>query len=194
MTEAGIWLSRKQRRTFHQPRLRREAYGELVQIDGSEHRWFEDRGAIRVRCWCSSTMRPAELMQLRFVRSESAFSYFEALELYLQDHGAPVAFYSDKHSVFRVAKKDAKGGQGMTQFGRALCELNIEILCANSSQAKGRVERMNRTLQDRLIKALRLAGIDNMKAGNAFLSSFMEAVTMRDFQSSLPDPMICTGR
>ncbi|MDQ0322456.1 hypothetical protein QO002_004662 [Pararhizobium capsulatum DSM 1112] len=88
---------------------------------------------------------------------------------------------------------DAKGGQGMTQFGRALCELNIEILCANSSQAKGRVERMNRTLQDRLVKALRLAGIDNMKAGNAFLSSSW-TVTMRDFQSSLPDPMICTGR
>jgi hypothetical protein len=64
-----------------------------------------------------------KLMQLRFVRSESAFSYFEALELYLKNHGAPVAFYSDKHSVFRVAKKDAKGGQGMTQFGRALSEL-----------------------------------------------------------------------
>ena len=64
---------------------------------------------------------------MRFVRSESTFSYFEALELYLKDHGAPIAFYSDKHSVFRVAKKDAKGGQGMTQFGRALCDLNIEI-------------------------------------------------------------------
>ena len=86
----------------------------------------------------------------------------------------PVAFYSDKHSVFRVAKKEAKGGQGMTQFGRALCELNIEILCANSSQAKGRVERMNRTLQDRLVKELRLAGISNIEAGNAFLPGFME--------------------
>jgi hypothetical protein len=120
-----------------------------------------------------------KLMQLRFVRSESAFSYFEALDLYLRNHGAPVAFYSDKHSVFRVAKKDAKGGQGMTQFGRALCELNIEILCANSSQAKGRVERMNRTLQDRLIKALRLARIDNMEAGNAFLASFMNRYNAR---------------
>ncbi|MGO6877188.1 ISNCY family transposase, partial [Rhizobium ruizarguesonis] len=114
-----------------------------------------------------------------FVRSESAFSYFEALALYLRDHGAPVAFYSDKHSVFRVAKKDAKGGQGMTQFGRALCELNIEILCANSSQAKGRVERMNRTLQDRLVKELRLAGISGMDDGNAFLSGFMEDYNAR---------------
>jgi transposase len=144
MVEAGLWLSRRQRRTFHRPRLRREAYGELVQIDGSEHRWFEDRGPS-----CSLLVfvddATGRLMQLRFVRSESAFTYFEALELYLKRHGAPIAFYSDKHSVFRVAKKDARGGQGMTQFGRALCELNIEILCANSSQAKGRVERMNRT-------------------------------------------------
>jgi hypothetical protein len=178
MTEAGIWLSRKQRRTFHQPRLRREAYGELVQIDGSDHRWFEDRGD---PCTLLVLIDDAtgKLMRLRFVRSESAFSYFEALELYLKDHGAPIAFYSDKHSVFRVAKKDAKGGQGMTQFGRALCELNIEILCANSSQAKGRVERMNRTLQDRLIKELRLAGISGMDEGKAFLPQFMARYNQR---------------
>ena len=178
MSEAGLWLSRKQRRTFHQPRLRREAYGELVQIDGSEHRWFEDRGPS-----CSLLVfvddATGRLMQLRFVRSESAFTYFDALELYLKRHGAPIAFYSDKHSVFRVAKKDAKGGQGMTQFGRALCELNIEILCANSSQAKGRVERMNRTLQDRLVKELRLAGIATMEAGNAFLPVFIEDYNAR---------------
>ena len=172
MQDAGIWLSRKQRRTFHQPRLRREAYGELVQIDGSEHRWFEDRGPA-----CSLLVfvddATGKLMQLRFVRSESAFTYFEALALYLKEHGAPIAFYSDKHSVFRVAKKDPKGGQGMTQFGRALSELHIEILCANSSQAKGRVERMNRTLQDRLVKELRLAKISGMEAGNAFLPTFI---------------------
>jgi hypothetical protein len=178
MLEAGLWLSRKQRRTFHQPRLRREAYGELVQIDGSDHRWFEDRGDP-----CSLLVfvddATGRLMQLRFVRSESAFTYFEALALYLERHGAPIAFYSDKHSVFRVAKKDAKGGQGMTQFGRALCELNIEILCANSSQAKGRVERMNRTLQDRLVKELRLSGIDTMEAGNAFLPDFVEDYNVR---------------
>jgi len=145
---------------------------------GSEHRWFEDRGD---PCCLLVFIDDAtgKLMQLRFVRSESAFSYFEALALYLKDHGAPVAFYSDKHSVFRVAKKDAKGGQGMTQFGRALCELNNEILCANSSQAKGRVERMNRTLQDRLIKDLRLAGICGMDDGNAFMPRFMERYNRR---------------
>ena len=113
-------------------------------------------------------------MQLRFVTSESTFSYFEALDLYLAMHGRPVAFYSDKHTVFRVANQSAKSGHGMTQFGRALNALNIEILCANSSQAKGRVERANRTLQDRLVKELRLAGISDMDAANAFLPNFTD--------------------
>lgn len=81
--------------------------------------------------------------------------------------------------MFRVAKKNARGGQGMTQFRRALFDLNIEILCTNSSQAKGRVERMNRTLQDRLVKELRLAGNDTMEAGNAFLASFMSRYNAR---------------
>ncbi len=172
MVEAGLWLSRKQRRTFHQPRLRRESYGELVQIDGSEHRWFEGRGeACTLLVFIDDAT--SKLMQLRFVPSESTSSYFEALQGYLEAHGCPVAFYSDKHSVFRI-NRDAAGGQGMTQFGRALAELNIEILCANSSQAKGRVERANRTLQDRLVKELRLAEISSVEAGNAFLPAFME--------------------
>jgi Winged helix-turn helix len=172
MTDAGLWLSREQRRRFHQPRLRREALGELVQIDGSEHRWFEDRAD---PCTLLVFIDDAtgRLMQLRFVPSESAFSYFEALRGYLETHGCPVAFYSDKHSVFRVTRKEAKGGQGMTQLGRALAELGIEILCASSSQAKGRVERVNRTLQDRLVKELRLAGVSGIEAGNAFLPGFM---------------------
>lgn len=179
MADAGIWSSRKKRRLqFHPPRLRRECYGELIQIDGSEHRWFEDRGP---PCTLLVFIDDAtsRLQQLLFVASESAFSYFDALEQYLTRHGRPVAFYSDKHSVFRVAKKDPEGGQGMTQFGRALSELSIEILCANSSQAKGRVERANRTLQDRLVKELRLAGISDMAAGNRFLDGFTERYNAR---------------
>ena len=173
MVEDGLWLSRKQRRSFHQPRLRRESYGELVQIDSSDHRWFEQRGE---PCTLLVFIDDAtsKLMQLRFVPSESTDSYFGALQGYLNDHGCPVAFYSDKHTVFRVNKPDAKGGSGMTQFGRALAELNIEILCANSSQAKGRVERANRTLQDRLVKELRLAGVSDMAAGNMFLPGFVK--------------------
>ena len=178
MVEQGLWLSRRQRRTFHQPRLRRESYGELVQIDGSDHRWFEGRAE---PCTLLVFIDDAtsKLMQLRFVASESTVSYFQALHAYLDAHGCPVAFYSDKHSVFRATRQEAKGGQGMTQFGRALAELNIEILCANSSQAKGRVERANRTLQDRLVKELRLAQINDMVAGNMFLPAFMERFNER---------------
>jgi transposase len=178
MTTAGLWLSRRQRRHFHQPRPRRECLGELVQIDGSEHRWFEGR-ADPCTLLVFIDDATSRLMQLRFVPSETTFSYFEALEGYLGAHGRPLAFYSDKHSVFRVSKKDLKSGQGMTQFGRALAELNIEILCANSSQAKGRVERVNRTLQDRLVKELRLAGIGSIEAGNAFLPGFIERFNAR---------------
>ena len=178
MVADGLWLSRKQRRTFHQPRLRREAFGELIQIDGSDHRWFEQRGE---PCTLLVFIDDATstLMQLRFVPSESTDSYFQALQGYLEAHGCPVAFYSDKHTVFRVNRPDASGGQGMTQFGRALAELNIEILCANSSQAKGRVERANRTLQDRLVKELRLAGVNNIEAGNDFLPGFVQSFNER---------------
>ena len=117
MVSDGIWLDRKMRRTFHQPRLRRERYGELVQIDGSDHRWFEDRAE---PCTLLVFIDDAtsKLMELRFVPSESTFSYFAALERYLAAHDRPVAFYSDKYSVFRVVAKNAKGGAGMTQFGR----------------------------------------------------------------------------
>jgi transposase-like protein len=173
MIEAGLWRSRKQRRTFHQLRSRRESLGELIQIDGGGHRWFEDRAA---PCTLLVFIDDAtgRLMQLRFVDSESTEAYFAALRGCLETHGCPVAFYSDKHSVFRPTRQEAKAGQGVTQFGRALSELNIQILCAHSSQAKGRVERVNRTLQGRLVKEMRLAGISSITAGNEFLPGFME--------------------
>jgi transposase len=173
MIAEGLWQDRKKRRArVYQPRYRRDCVGELVQIDGSEHRWFEDRGPI-----CTLLVfiddATSRLMQLRFVETESTFSYFAATQGYLEAHGKPVAFYSDKHSVFRVNKAGGVATDGMTQFGRALHALNIEIICANSSQAKGRVERANKTLQDRLVKELRLAGVSSIEAGNAFLPGFM---------------------
>ena len=94
------------------------------------------------------------------------------MESYLRRYGRPVAFYSDKHTVFRVAKPN-QHMTGMTQFGRVLAELNIEILCADSTQAKGRVERANRTLQDRLVKEQRLADISSIEDGNVFLPGFI---------------------
>ena len=121
----------------------------------------------------------SRLMHLRFVATESTFAYFAATQGYLEAHGKPVAFYSDKHSVFRVNKTGGVATDGMTQFGRAMHALNIEIICANSSQAKGRVERANKTLQDRLVKELRLAGVDSMEAGNMFLPGFVTDYNVR---------------
>ena len=173
MIADGLWTDRRHRLPSpHQPRRRRDCLGELVQIDGSEHAWFEDRGAM---CTLLAFVDDAtsRLMLLRFVVSESAFDYFRATRGYLETHGKPVALYSDKHGVFRVNSKDAVGGEGMTQFGRALSELNIDIICANSPQAKGRVERAFGTLQDRLVKELRLAGISTIAAANAWLPGFI---------------------
>jgi hypothetical protein len=173
MIEAGIWVDRKQRRKrVHQPRHRRECAGELVQVDGCEHWWFEDRGP---QCTLLVFIDDAtsRLMHLQFVESESTFAYFHATRAYLEAWGKPVAFYSDKHGVFRVNQTGATGGDGMTQFGRALHALNIDIICANSSQAKGRVERAHKTLQDRLVKELRLAGVCTLVEGNTLLPGFM---------------------
>ena len=172
MIEAGLWRDRKQRKRIHQPRPRRECVGELVQVDGSEHWWFEDRGP---QCTLLVFVDDAtsRLMHLQFVESESTFAYFHAARAYLEAWGKPVAFYSDKHGVFRVNHPGALGGDGMTQFGRALHALNIDIICANSSPAKGRVERANKTLQDRLVKELRLAGAATLAEGNALLPAFM---------------------
>jgi hypothetical protein len=113
MREDGLWLTRPQRRSFHQSRPRRQHVAELVQIDGSEHRWFgPDHAVCTLLVFIDDAT--SRLMQLRFVPSESTQTYFEALEGYLTEHGCPFAFYSDKHTVFRVSKADAVHGRGMT--------------------------------------------------------------------------------
>ncbi len=180
MIAAGIWLSRAQRtRRSYPPRERRPCLGELVQIDGCEHAWFEDRGPV-----CTLLVyvddATSRLMELRFADSESTFDYFAATRSYLERYGKPVAFYSDRLSVFHVATRDqAAGGRGVSQFGRAMTDLNIDIICANSPQAKGRVERSNLTLQDRLVKELRLRGISDMVTGQAYLPEFREDYNRR---------------
>lgn len=108
-----------------------------------------------------------------FVKSESTFSYFEATRHYIDKHGKPLALYSDKAGVFRVNNKHATGGEGHTQFGRAMHELNIQTICAETSEAKGRVERAHLTLQDRLVKELRLQSINSMEAANAFAEAYI---------------------
>src|SRR5471032_907161 len=179
MIDARLWTPRRQRPPkIHQPRNRRSCLGELIQIDGSDHRWFEERAPA---CMLLVFIDDAtgRLMALHFTQTESTFSYFEALSKYLDVHGKPVAFYSDKASVFYVKRRSETAGKGVTQFGRALYELNIDAFCANSSQAKGRVERANLTLQDRLVKELRLRAISTREAANAYAPSFIAEFNRR---------------
>ncbi len=179
MTAAGLWKPRRQRAApIYQPRNRRACLGELVQIDGSDHAWFEGRApACTLLVFIDDAT--GRLMQLHFTPTESAFAYFEATRTYLETHGKPVAFYSDKASIFRATRQSTDFGRTVTQFGRALFELNVDILCANSSQAKGRVERANLTLQDRLVKELRLRKISSREAANEFAPHFIADFNFR---------------
>jgi transposase len=169
----GLWQARKERKvTAHQLRERRACFGELVQIDGSPHAWFERRGP---SCTLLVAIDDAsgKLVGLLFVDQESFHNYARLVKPYFEQSGKPVAFYSDKHGIFRVNQPSVGKEAGLTQFGRAMQELEIAILCANSPQAKGRVERANQTLQDRLVKELRLQGISNLAQANAYLPEFM---------------------
>jgi hypothetical protein len=115
MIADGLWQDRRHRLLLpHQPRRRRDCLGELVQIDGSEHAWFEDRGPTGTLLGFIDDAT-SRLMQLRFVTSESAFDYFRTTRAYLEQHGKPVAFYTDKHGIFRVNAEDAAGGDSITQ-------------------------------------------------------------------------------
>jgi hypothetical protein len=145
----------------------------LIQIDGSPHDWFEGRAPACVLLVFIDDAT-GQLVQLLFVECESFFSYCQAAEGYFRQYGKPVAFYSDKHGIFRVNLPSTGTGEALTQFGRAMQELDIQIICANSPQAKGRVERVIQTLQDRLPKELRLHGITNMIDGNAYLPEFIQ--------------------
>jgi hypothetical protein len=180
MIAEGIWKPKRAKQpSTHPLRERRACFGELVQIDGSEHAWFEDRGP---KCTLLVYIDDAtgQLLELWFVPTESFFGYCEATRHYVERSGKPVAFYSDKHGIFRVNQERPLGlSSGLTQFGRAMQELDIQILCANSPQAKGRIERANQTLQDRLVKELRLRGISDMPAGNAYLPEFREDFNRR---------------
>ena len=173
MIEEELWKPRRaQPAEVHQLRERRACFGELIQIDGSDHAWFEERGE---RCTLLVFIDDAtgKLVELWFVAEETFFAYAEAARHYFERDGKPVAFYSDRHGIFRVNMPQPLGTtSGLTQFGRAMQELDIQILCAHSPQAKGRVERVIQTLQDRLVKELRLRNLSTMDAGNAFLPEF----------------------
>jgi hypothetical protein len=156
-------------------RERRARRGELIQIDGSPHDWLEGRAP---QC-CLLVLiddATAELMALRVVDAETTLGYMEMLQEYVHEHGLPAALYSDRHSIFCVSKGDYKDFSGsQPQFGRALEQLDIEGIQANSPQAKGRVERADQTLQDRLIKEMRLQDISSEAAANAWLPQYIRA-------------------
>ena len=172
MIAAGHWKPRRGKAIHAHPmRERRWRRGELIQIDGSPHDWFEGRAA---KCCLLVFIDDAtsELMELQFVNTETTLGYMAALERHILRHGLPAALYSDRHSIFRLTLPSA-AADAATQFQRALQELGIEGIQANSPQAKGRVERANQTLQDRLVKEMRLAGLNDQASANAWLPCFM---------------------
>ena len=173
LLEAGVW-KRKQRRVeeVHEWRPRRSCRGELVQWDTSEHDWLEGRGE---KLYLIAMIDDASSRLLaRFVQHDSTAENLRVLRTYLQRWGRPVAFYTDKAGLFQVHRPASReeqlaGEEARTQIGRALEELGIERIAAHSPQAKGRVERCFGTLQDRLVKGLRVAGARTREEANAYL-------------------------
>lgn len=174
MIAESLWIPKKKKTLkVYQRRTRRSRFGELIQIDGSYEYWFEDREA---KCCLLVFVDDAtsRIVEMRFCKHESTQDYLESLKRYLKRHGKPCTLYSDKHSVFRVNREENLKGKRITQFGRVLKDLDIELICAHSPQAKGKVERANGVLQDRLIKEMRLEGISSMEAGNLYLKRYMK--------------------
>ncbi len=176
MIEEGLWKAKKKKeKRVHHRRTRRSREGELVQADGSYHDWFEGRAC---KCCLIQFVDDAtsKILYAKFCDWESKNNYFACLEGYLLKHGKPQKLYVDKHSVFRVNREELKKGQGVTAFHKALKSLGIDLICANSPQAKGRVERKNGVLQDRLIKEMRLRQISSIEEGNRYLEEeFIDA-------------------
>lgn len=167
--QCGKWKpsNRKQAR-IHQPRDRRPRFGELVQIDGSPHKWFEDRGPA---CTLIEFIDDATstVLYMRFVPAETTEAYMAGLKTYLSRYGIPVSLYSDRHSIFRKSKCEELTDNRWSQFERAVLTLGIDMIHANSPEAKGRVERSFLTHQDRLVKMLRLNDISSLDEGNEYL-------------------------
>jgi transposase len=173
----GIWEVKKRKMSLYfQQRNRRARKGELVQIDGSPEYWFEDRES---KCCLINMVDDAtgEIMECRFIKEECLEGYFQGMKKYIETYGRPLAIYSDKHTIFKSPKSEDK--PNLTQFGRAMKELGIELIHANSPQAKGRVERSHGTLQDRLIKLMRLEGISSIEEGNNYLEKFRQDYNKR---------------
>ena len=171
MIEERIWTPHiKPKERQHPLRTRRSCVGELVQIDGSQHLWFEDRNGYTVLLVAIDDAT-STILSARFVTVENAENYLRMFKEYFKEHGLPTSLYSDKHGIFKVNAKGCEDNE--TQFKRIIEALGINLIHAHTPQAKGRVERVFKTLQDRLVKELRLAGIDTIEAANAFLIDYL---------------------
>jgi transposase len=182
MLTEGLMPGHRRGRKHRTRRARRSRRGELVQMDGSWHDWFEGRGA-----WCCLMVMIDDAtghVHARFYEKETLSAAFDVFGRYARTHGLPMALYVDRSGIYRndqepTVEQALAGKRPVTQFGRAMRHLDVELILANSPQAKGRVERMNGTLQDRLVKAMRLAGIGDIASANrlldeSFLASFNE--------------------
>ena len=176
MIKAGLWKGKRRKDVkVYQRRARRSRVGEMVQIDGSHHDWFEGRAP---KCCLLVFIDDAtsNLMHLRFEAGETTLGYFLSLKFYIKEHGIPLSLYSDRHGIFVCNKSNTIDSKRYdTQFERAAKELKIILILANSPQAKGRVERANGILQDRLIKEMRLRGINNIAEANAYMPEFIKS-------------------
>lgn len=173
MIEEALWKGKIRKSSpLHQSRQRRPRFGELVQIDGSHHDWFEGR---HDKCCLLVFVDDAtsKILAMHFEESETTAGYMSGIESHLSQYGRPLAYYSDRHSIFKTTR-NTDGYFKETELHRALKDLNIELICAYSSQAKGRVERANQTLQDRLIKEMRLKNISTIEEANAYLPEFID--------------------
>jgi hypothetical protein len=173
LVREGLWRPRRQKIRHHAWRARKACVGELVQVDGSIHDWFEGRGP---KCWFIPYVDDAtsEVLWGEFANAEDTLTLMRLSREYLKRRGRPLAFYVDKDSIYKTTRnasidEQLRDEQPMTQFTRAMSELDIRVICAHSPQAKGRVERGFKTHQDRLVKELRLAGISDISAANRFL-------------------------
>lgn len=173
MIRQGLWKPKQRKlKETHPYRQRRACIGELEQLDGSPHAWFEHRAE---PCTLLAFIDDAtsRIMDGEFVDYEGTFTFFGGTEHYLKTHGKPLAFYVDKHSTFKVNRQatieeELRDSQAQSQFARAMEELRIELIFAHSPQAKGRAERMFETLQDRLVKEMRLEGITSKEEGTRY--------------------------
>lgn len=170
MIDEELWKPRFQKKKEYRSwRQRKASYGEMIQFDGSYHYWFEDRGPY---CCLLASIDDATGIptQAKFDYDEGVFPVFKFWKEYLEKHGKPYSIYLDKFSTYKMSQKVAiENHDTLTQFQRAMEELQIEPITAHSCQAKGRIERLFDTFQDRLVKELRLANISTIEEADKFL-------------------------